>query len=329
MRFRLAVGILLCHLAAAPYAAQQADDQAFWPLLERIRVELQQLLQTDSGDGTAEALDPACASPTQHHYRAMAYEAEAQQEADDLGLELRGGYTLDQNRGVNTLDQNRRGSSDQYAYLELSWSLLRQGREENLNRARTLEHSARLARLEAGQQRLDDEHNCRRETRVQQFRSLRSAILARRAALLEPLLPAIRRGYLTGYRHLDSLLEVEGELAITQQEIAGLGGELDTRIKPLHPAAFDLNLAMILEGIRKDPRPALSAAIERARLSQASRLRDQSQFRLFVRADADALGDNIDSGGMAAGMRFQLPLNKVSNRDLQLRLLAVDEEYQH
>ncbi len=322
MWFRSGAGLLCCLIAATSSHATPTDDNALWPLLERLQGDVQQLLTVTPSEAVPDTLGPGCADPAPHDYHALAFEAEANKEARDLGLELRGGYILDDARGR---------SVGQSAYLELSWDLLEEGRRENLIRARSLQHSAHLARLEADRARLDDQYACRRETRVRQMRQLRSSLLARRGELLRPLVQAVRRGYLTGYRHLDGLLEVEGELAVTEHELRGLRGlRVDGRPprNPPHPAAMDLYLPAILKAIERDPLPALSAALERARLSQSSRFRDQNKLRVFVRADADRLSDDLDSGGMAAGVRFRLPLTKPGDRDLQLRLLAADADYQ-
>lgn len=320
MWFRFGAGLLCCLIAATSSHANPTDDNALWPLLERLQGDVQQLLTAAPDDDVPDTLGPGCNDPAPHAYQALALEAESDREAADLGLELRGGYTLEDARGR---------SMDQSAYLELSWDLLEEGRRENLTRARSLQHRARLARLEADRARLNDQYDCRRETRVRQMRQLRSALLNRRSELLRPLVRAVRRGYLTGYRHLDGLLEVEGELAVTDHELRGLSVEGRPPRNPPRPAVMDLDLPAILKAIDRDPLPALSAALERARLSQSSRFRDQNKLRVFVRADADRLGDQLDSGGMAAGVRFRLPLTKPGDRDLQLRLLATDADYQH
>ncbi len=298
----------------------EGEQQRMWSLLESVYQRLQ--LRAERGGDmhvARQILTEGC--ETRHPEAIEAYQlrAQAEEEAEDLGLRFNGSFSS----GKLTDDD------EPTAYLELSWDVLRQGYRANSNRAEALYREARLAELRGEMEAQKREQFCRRYALARSFAGLKSQLLTLNLEITEPIYKIERRAYFKGWSLLDDFLVSESELDIIRRELAYLHSspEFDANIVALqNPPVIDVDMVAIAEAVRNDERLHELSLTEQQALEYYDKAAQKSRLRLFLRSEFDRpTGDNYQTD-LVAGLRFSIPLDGHSEEPLRYGLLRVREE---
>lgn len=306
-----------------------AERALLWEKIEDTDEAVKRLLQ-QSGDARAitSLLSPDCeglSSPEQ--MKVASLHAEADALSDDKGLELRGGYTL----GSQSSDID---DDEGEAYLELNWNVLREGYQARQDKATAMRNHAEAMRLKGEMEHHKRVNRCRRLGITNTFATLRSALLSTKLELMEPVFEVERRAYFKGWSFLDDLLVSEGDIHGVRQSLQRLNlPELLDRGQILrnsfNPPVIDVDLAAVIRAIESDDSGLLLRNAKRLAAQYDAKANGQrDRLRFFVRKSFSHGDGGLNDDGVAAGVRFIMPLSRKTKTALDYELKSIDDDYE-
>lgn len=330
---RLAAGLVCLAFSGLSPAADKdlpADAEAIWGILETTQHQVQQMLEPQGGLEAAHALlrTPCRPAATPETSRALALRDEANAYRRDLGLELRGGYTLTE-RGVT--DGNADQETSNRAYLELSWDILADGYRRKRELSASRDSEAALWDIQAGLQARRRQQHCRAQAISLAYDQLEARLLTLKQAMLEPIDEASRRSYLLGRRTLEEALFIRGELDSATTTLGSTQYRLDqAEISPsrlsARPPQVEVDMAAVHEALADSWELIEIARLEKDALQQAKEKQQINHLRLFARTEMTDGGSTSNNGALVAGVRFIVPLTSQKAPGLRHRLQEIDDQ---
>ncbi len=314
-------------------AGTRADDQAviiqgkndpeadkLWAILHQVTEHLDERMQENSSPAHINnILMQDCETPNPNSFLVMALQAEARNKQSNPGLSVRGAYTN------QTLRDN---IDDSNAYLELSWEILRQGYRGNKQQADNLYRQAKIEALRGRIRRFNKTYRCRRYQLNETFVGLQASLVSLKLELMEPVYQVERRAYFKGWSYLDELLVSEQDIKLAREELKYLNSDShwnDALMQSVNPAAVDVDMPAVIEAIRKDQQVEKLSQLLKQSLKGKNRYRSNNRLRFFLRKEFDVSGRG-SRNGVAAGVKFIIPLEKKNRKSLSYRLRQVEEE---
>ncbi|MFC1747631.1 hypothetical protein ACFL2V_02370 [Pseudomonadota bacterium] len=320
--------VLLCALfvavnsvamAAAPVSNPASKEaQQLWTHLLDIQSSLQQRMEGKHQPLSVHAiLNSDCYLPSNERMDAELLRTLARDLEHDKGLEFRAAYTT---------GDMRTDVGDANAYVELSWKVLRDGYYDNRDRARHMHRKADYSSMAGDINQASLESRCRSFQLTKQFAGMQAELLSLKLSLMEPVYEVERRAYLKGWSYLDDYLVSEEALTLTQHQLAFLRSAPyfdQTQVVINNPPLIDVDIRKIVSAIQDDDRQHNLNQLEQDLVRDKSSRRLRNNLRLFLRKELD-VGNGTDADGVVAGVRFQMPLSKVSRRSYELESQGVD-----
>lgn len=312
---------------APPSSPVMQEQASLWNTLEDAVHGIDRLMTVADGDAIKGLLSSECRGmQTPEFMASKAMKKRAEMADRDNGLELRGGYTLGSLNDSLTDEQGR-------AYLELSWDVLREGYRARNDQAEAMRKQADVIRLQGEVERHKRIYRCRRLTIANTFATLRVGLLAEKLRFLVPVHEIERRAYFKGWSHLDDLLVSDGELRALRGSVQRLNdpnlldtGKIDQQ--PVFPPAIDVDLDGILHAIQSDDRDEhLYLAARQAAYFKARANNQKDRLRLFLRNSFTQGNRQFRNEGLAAGIRFAMPLSRQSLEGLDDQLDSIENRH--
>ena len=314
--------MLLLSLPVSAAGGKDATQRDLLSLVERLSTELDSRMQMGSYPETAlRLLRVDCDLPDPSPLRARALRLAARDVAGDRGLELRGGYTSGPLEHSND-------SGD--ASLELSWELLNEGYRESKLQAEQLEQRAQIAQIDGQFEAHRRNYRCRWARLSGLFSTLHGELLQAQLELLRPVFEIERRAYFLSWSLLDDYLVSEAELNATLDRLRALNSQPDhdapSWLRSM-PPPVTVDLELLLDSVRADPRSAEVTRLQQGLIaSERQERRDKRRLRLFLRKEFD-FEEPGDSDDLVAGVRFRVPLYRVSDESLAMRQQALELDH--
>lgn len=196
-----------------------------------------------------------------------------------------------------------------------------------------LSRESDLERMEMQGDLLDRSYRCRRMQLTRIFNRQRLELLRIKRDILDPLYSTARRAYFKRRYQLDDLLEIEGELEHTREDLEFLS---DRMLKNTHqqapwqqfnPPILDVDLAAVLAALEQDDTLQVRARLQQEILQHHRRARrDDDRLGLYVRANSDQVVPGMgDQTEVVVGLRFTVPLGNRGDDALPYYVREIQE----
>lgn len=305
------------HAFAAPISKEAAQ---LWQQIFETQNTLQERMEERRETLSPHAiLNASCHLPTQEALDAELLRARANDLEHDKGLEFRAAYTS---------GDMRTDAGDASAYVELSWKVLRDGYYENKERARHMYRRADFSAMEGDINQAELESRCRSYQLTKQFSGVQAELLRLKLALMEPVYKVERRAYLKGWSYLDDYLVSEEALTLTQDQLEYLHSAPyfdQAQVQINNPPMIDVEIRKLVQAVQEDQRQRKLNKLEQELVRDSGKRYLRNNLRLFLRKELD-VGSGNQEDGVVAGVRFQMPLSKVSDRSYQLQRQEINAD---